>query len=268
MAGHWPIHWCRRNCVHDYNGNITKGDIVEHEKPAPEAEKPTRKIALLGSAISSVGLAPFHEPDWEIWACSPANKPIPRADLWFELHNIEVKKREGLSEYLEWLSKRPFKCFMQAALPEFPNSIAYPLKEMTERYGPFWWTSQLSYMLALAIEQKPAAIGLFGIDMAANSEYNQQRLACQFFIRELLNKGINLVVPPESDILEPAPLYGYCESSRQWRKYYARQNELKQRVDNLNAEIQAKSMEKTHLVGAMDDMEYHLSHWANRRDFY
>ncbi len=56
---------------------------------------------------------------------------------------------------------------MQAALPEFPNSVEYPLKEMVAKYGPFWWTSQLAYMIALAIEQKPAAIGLYGVDMAA-----------------------------------------------------------------------------------------------------
>ena len=233
-----------------------------------ENAEPTRKIALLGSAISSVSLAPFHEPGWEVWACSPANRGIPRADLWFELHNIEVKKREGLTEYLEWLGKQPFKCFMQAVSPEFPNSVEYPLKAVITKYGPFWWTSQLSFMIALAIEQKPKAIGLYGVDMAANSEYNQQRLACQFFLREALNAGIGLVVPPESDLLEPAPLYGYCESSRQWRKYRARELELRGRIANLEAEANAKNAERAHLLGALDDMAYHQAHWANRRDFY
>ncbi len=246
---------------------------MEHEEVKtpiePEGEpKPTRKIAILGSAISSVGLAPFDDPSWEIWACSPANMSIPRKDLWFELHSIEIKKREGLQGYLEWMAKAPFKCYMQAVHPEFPNSVEYPLKAIITKYGPFWWTSQIAYMLALAIEQKPETIGIYGVDMAANSEYNQQRLACQFLIREILNAGINLVVPPESDLLEPAPLYGYSENSRQWRKYYARQAELKERIARLNHEIEIKSHEKNHLVGAMDDMEYQVAHWANRRDFY
>lgn len=241
---------------------------MEHVEEPPKEEKPTRKIALLGSAVSSVGLAPFSDSSWEIWACSPANQKIPRASVWFELHNVEVKIREGLSEYLDWLKKQPFKVFMQASLPDFPNSITYPLKEMIEKWGPFWWTSQLSFMLALAIEQKPEAIGIYGVDMAANSEYNQQRLACQFFIREALNQGIKLVVPPESDILEPAPLYGYCESSRQWRKYYARMAELQHRVAKLREECAAKESEMKHLIGAIDDLEYQTAHWANRRDFY
>ena len=240
---------------------------VEIEAPKEEP-KPTRKIAVLGSAVSSVGLAPFGDPSWEIWACSPANKPIPRADVWFELHNPEVKKREGLSEYLEWLKHRPFKLFMQAVHPDYPNSAEYPLKAVIEKWGPFWWTSQIAFMMALAILQKPEAIGLYGIDMAANSEYNQQRLACQFFIREILNEGIKLVVPPESDLLEPAPLYGYCESSRQWRKYYARMQELQARIQNLRAERLQKDQEERHLIGAVDDLEYQMAHWANRRDFY
>jgi len=239
---------------------------VETEAPKEEPA-PARKIAVLGSAVSSVGLAPFSDPNWEIWACSPANKGLPRVDMWFELHNLDVKKQEGLTEWLAWLQNKP-NVFLQSALPDWPGSRTFPLKECIERWGPFWWTSQISFMLALAIMQKPKAIGLYGVDMAANSEYNQQRLACQFFIREALNEGISLVVPPESDILEPAPLYGYCESSRQWRKYNARKLELTHRINNLRAEREQKEREERHLVGAMDDMEYQLAHWANRRDFY
>lgn len=226
-----------------------------------------RKIAILGSAASSVGLAPIYDPSWEIWACSPANKGIARCDVWFELHNPTVKVREGLTEWLEYLKKQPI-VYMQRAYPDFPNAREYPLGHMLQKWGPFWWTSQLSYMMALAIEQNPKAIGIYGVDMAANSEYNQQRLAMQFFIYHIVTQtNIELVVPPESDILEPAPLYGYKESSRQWRKYHARMLELQGRIGNLKAEAEAKQKEAAHLIGALDDMEYNVSHWANRMDF-
>lgn len=233
----------------------------------PPAAPKERKIAILGSASSSVGLAPVYDPTWEIWACSPGNKGIARCDVWFELHNVEVKLREGLAEWLDYLKKQPV-VYMQAAFPDYPGSKEYPLQAMLEKWGPFWWTSQIAFMLALAIEEQPHAIGIYGVDMAANSEYNQQRLACQYFIQHIVRSPINLVVPPESDILEPAPLYGYCESSRQWRKYYARKLELVQRVNDLKAVAAAKEKEANHLLGALDDMEYQCSHWANRRDFY
>jgi hypothetical protein len=237
-------------------------------KNSPEAGPKERKIAILGSAVSSVTLAPFQDPSWEIWACSPANKGIPRCEVWFELHNVTVKEREGLSEWLEYLKKQDL-VYMQKAFPEFPASREFPLTQMLQKWGPFWWTSQIAYMLALAIEQQPAAIGLYGVDMAANSEYNQQRLACQFFIWHIMTQtSIELVVPPESDILEPASLYGYCESSRQWRKYNARKLELAHRIATLQASVKKNEDEARHLVGAMDDMDYQMSHWANRHDFY
>jgi hypothetical protein len=81
-------------------------------------------------------------------------------------------------------------------------------------------------------------------------------------------QGIQVVVPPESDLLEPPPMYGYCESSRQWRKMYARKLELQGRISALSRTESSASGEKAHLVGAMDDLEYQLAHWANRTDFY
>src|SRR5690348_3465881 len=144
--------------------------------PEPKQEN-KRKIAVLGSACSSVGLAPFHDPSWEIWGCSPANRDLPRVDVWFELHNPEVKRREGLDGWMDWLARQP-NLYMQKASPEYPTAQEYPLIPMIKKWGRYWWTSQLSYMLALAIEQNPKAIGIYGVDMAANSEYNQQRLAC------------------------------------------------------------------------------------------
>lgn len=242
---------------------------IKQDKPAeetPQAIPKKRKIAVLGSAVSSVQFAPFDHNDWEIWACSPANRQLRRVDFWFELHNPHLKEREGLKEWLEFLKKQP-QVFMQEKFPDYPGSIMYPLKHMVDKYGPFWWTSQIAYMLALAIEQKPEIIGVYGVDMAANTEYNQQRLACQFFLQIINKAGIQLVVPPESDLLEPAPMYGYMESSRRWRKYEARRLELEERINRLSQEISAKDGEKRHLIGALDDHNYHHAHWANTTDF-
>ena len=238
--------------------------ITPTEQPP---QKPIRKIAVCGSAVSSAGLAPFHDPEWEIWSCSPANKGMPRVDVWFELHNPDVKVREGLVEWMQWLKTQPV-VYMQRAYEGYPGAREYPLRHIVNKWGPFWWTSQLAFMLALAIEQNPTHIGVFGVDMAANSEYNQQRLACQYFLQHIVNRDdMQLIVPPESDIMEAAPFYGYCESNRQWRKYYARKLELQTRVNALKVEADNKVREANHLVGALDDMEYQLAHWANRTDF-
>ena len=238
------------------------------QEVAPEAPKKKRKIAICGSAVSSINLAPWADFSWEIWACSPSNKSAPRVDVWFELHNVDVKRREGLTEWLEWLSHQPIVFMQSGPTPEFPKARAYPLQEMVSKYGPYWWTSQIAYMIAAAIEQKPDVIAIYGVDMAANSEYNQQRLACQFFIMIARQQGIEVYVPPESDLLEPAPLYGYCESSRNWRKLYARMQELNSRISDCRNKRVALENEEKHLIGALDDMEYNIAHWGNRTDFY
>jgi len=252
-----------QDTVLENGGDATATTEIEPKEEAPQ----DRKIAVLGSASSSVGMAPFQDPSWEIWGCSPANKALPRVDVWFELHNPEIKEREGLTEWMNWLKEQPI-VYMQKAYPDYKGAREFPLAPLIQKWGPFWWTSQLAFMIALAIEQKPKAIGIFGVDMAANSEYNQQRLACQYFIQHIVRDSeIQLVVPPESDILEPAPLYGYCESSRRWRKYAARKIELMTRINNKKREAEQAAAEAAHLTGAMDDMEYHLAHWANTMDF-
>ncbi len=149
--------------------------VFEHEGrflPAMQVPPEERKIAVCGSAVSSVGLVPYNDPTWEIWACSPANKGAPRVDVWFELHNPDLKIREGLLEWMNWLKEQPI-VYMQKAYPGYKGAREFPLAEIMKRWGPFWWTSQLAYMMALAIEQNPKVIGLYGVDMAANSEYNQ-----------------------------------------------------------------------------------------------
>lgn len=47
------------------------------------------KIAICGSHPATKMKAPFGEPDWQIWACSPHNYShgrLPRVNEWFELH--------------------------------------------------------------------------------------------------------------------------------------------------------------------------------------
>ena len=45
-------------------------------------------------------------------------------------------------------------------------------------------------MLAMAIEQKPEAIGIWGVDMSADEEYSHQRPGCHYFIQRAQELGI------------------------------------------------------------------------------
>ena len=220
------------------------------------------KIALLGTQPDSIRFAPFKDTSWEIWACSPGLINIPRSEVWFDLHYYQEHYRDGEDEWFAFLAKHP-KVYMQQVEPEIPNSVAYPIAEMRAKYGPYFWNSTLSYMAALAIEAKPEKIGIWGVDMAANGEYAHQRLGCQYFIQKARDAGIEVVVPSESDLLEPLPLYGYREGNRRWRKLNARLNGFKQRHAELRAARLSQVKEEALLDGAIEDAEYTLMTFPN-----
>lgn len=146
------------------------------------------KIAILGSAPSSVALAPFDDPSWAIWGCSPATFVTcapKRSDVWFELHRWQPSEpgKSGAPgtkpwfspEFAQFLANHKGPVFMSERHESIPPSLRYPFEEIIAKYGPYFFTSSIALMLAMAIEQKPKVIGLWGVDMAATEEYAYQR---------------------------------------------------------------------------------------------
>lgn len=243
------------------------------------------KIAVLGSAPSSVLRAPFGDPSWEIWACSPGAYPhLSRVDEFWEVHRWEpgvigkaaTQKPWFSPEYVAWmkLQKRVWVAD-PAALAEIPNGRMLPWGELVAIYGHYCWTSSIAYMLAMAIEKIKAAravrtvpeedvIGLWGVDMAANEEiYSGQRSACQWFIQVLVGLKIQFVVPPESDLLVPSPMYGVVETHHRHIKYTERLRELEGRLSQVRVQKASFEQNEMFLQGAIDDMRYHLTMWMH-----
>jgi hypothetical protein len=218
------------------------------------------KIAVLGAAPSSRLLAPFNDLSWEIWACSPPNYDLPRVDAWFEVHSLERKfSMAGNQPWVQKLKQHP-RVYVNAVDPlrkdHLPLSVPYPIEKMVAKYGRWFFTSSLAYMLAMAIDYKPEVIGLWGVDMSASEEYGYQRAGCHFFIREAAALGIQVVAPPQSDILCPVPLYGFKEQSPMFWKQKVGRKELRERVARCENQIAQADNEMKVLRGAMDDMNY------------
>ena len=68
-------------------------------------EKP-RRIALLGSAPSSIKLAPFDDANWELWGCSPGCsqhlKP-EQVHSWFEIHAFDKSRIDLDADYIAFM---------------------------------------------------------------------------------------------------------------------------------------------------------------------
>lgn len=148
----------------------------------------TAGIAIMGSNPATVGLAPFGDPSWLIYSCSPDNTPhgnaphakaLPRTDQVFELH-LPLEDTSRPFAYLQYLTTLPLVWLRdQKALPQFKGGRLYPEKELRGTsefqkvilkddrgnqahevwetpnhdgmFDPCQFTSSIAYMLAKAI---------------------------------------------------------------------------------------------------------------------
>ena len=154
--------------------------------PSPTAEPSPLKVALVGTAPSSRMLAPFGDPSWKIWGCSPGNmNALPRYDAWFEIHaNLMWPEHASYGPaYIEWLKTLVVPVYMQDQ-SQVPNATPFPWRELTAEFGEDFFTSSFAWMMAFAMQQGAAEIALYGIDMASRDEYILQRPGFFFFRHE------------------------------------------------------------------------------------
>lgn len=253
------------------NGSIPIPKMPEIPPPEPKEAKeepktetkPPLKIALVGTAPSSRDLAPYNDPSWTIWACSPGNMGIlPRVNAWFEVHSnlLWPEFASYGAPYVEWLKKQTFPIYMQDQ-SLVPNATPLPIRELTAEFGKYFFTSSFAYMIAMAIKAGATDIALFGIDMASKDEYILQRPGGHYFMQEASKRGIRVVIPYESDLAQPPALYGYSDSTPFGRKIYVRKKELADRVASMKAEKARLEHSITYLEGAVEDADYFASIW-------
>jgi hypothetical protein len=217
-------------------------DLAEFAEDVSNAKETKPKfdgIAVLGSHPATVDQAPFNDPKWLIYACSPHNieqRSLPRVDEWFEVH-VPIQDQTRSYHYLRSIEHFGHRVWMrvpmappldaannqeeyvqiqhlheQAELQRqniawFKEAREYPEAEMKERFCPFMFTSSIAFMLAKAIVDcqrlNIPRIGIWGVMQASKSEYLYQRPGIQYFIWQATQFGIEVVAPPESRLFEP-----------------------------------------------------------------
>jgi hypothetical protein len=190
-------------------------------------------IAICGSNPVTKHTAPFGDPSWLVYSCSPDNSPygcnpscseLPRVDQIFECH-APLEDVSRPAAYLNWVAQQPWVWMRDArALKSGAFKGARPYPE-TKLFGtwtkmrdgstvptgdgvfcPQMFTSSIAYILAKAIvdceEQGIPTIGLFGILQSEQEEYKSQRPGTQYMLWEARRRGIKVLVAPESKLLE------------------------------------------------------------------
>jgi len=165
------------------------------------------------------------------------NINVPEWHAWFELHDDDtIGVRTSLQDqtptqagHLAWLRKqvKGKPIFMQREYPDIPASVSFPYEELAALYHKRipgfnrYFTSSIGFMLAWGIAQgrdqqfTPTSpnhytwIGLYGIDLAGDSEYVHQRPNTEFFCGFAAGLGIEVFAHPSSALFRGECVYGY-----------------------------------------------------------
>lgn len=204
------------------------------------------KVAIIGKAPSSRLLAPFDDPEFQIWSLSDNHTVLPRWDRWFELHDLDRYKKD-YGVYYDWLCAQPAAekpIYVAQARDEIPAGVPYPKDYIVGKYGRYF-TNSISWMAALAIDEMSKdnsgghEMHFYGVDMAQNTEYSHQRPSCEYFLGVAHGLGIKIHVPGESDLLKCARLYAFDTNRGELdAKLRARARELQQRQAGHEQEVE------------------------------
>ena len=233
------------------------------------------KVCIVGFADGHRDKAPFDEPDMEFWGINRLHAVLPDKTWtrWFELHDLKRFYGED-QEHQTFLKEVTFPVYVRqqdmalAAEWGIDTAIPFPHIELVAMFEPYF-TNTISWLLALAIAEGFGEIQLYGVDMAqdtiAHAEYREQRPSCEWLIGIAQGRGINVVMPPGSDLLKASHLYGF-DSSAYRDKMMARLQELGQRKEQIRGEMTQHSSRAeflqariSELDGSMQEVQYQLT---------
>lgn len=233
------------------------GEIEVVEGLNPELQKlPTKKIAICGTCPSR-GLAPTGDLSWEIWTIGPGGKNVHRWERLFEIHGTKSWP-EGFRQYLEELKaeKPPKVIYTEDAMPDWPANVVYPKLQMFEKYGRMWFSSTISYAIAMAIEENVTDLGVYGIDLESGEEYQSQKAGAKFFLTLARLAGINIHMPKGCGLMvDPNPYPDSFETALAMA-IEAKLDYLKAKSGELTAEHGRISAEINHINGEIGAFEY------------
>lgn len=230
----------------------------------------SKAVAIVGTCNSSRMLAPYKSPDVDIWACGPDNThgDIPRITRFFEIHgDLGLPGEEWWHQtYIDWLKAQSEAGAFELVAHDhrlFPKATILPKDALLKQFGPRWFTSTPAWMIGLALLEGYKTIFIYGIDASSREEYLWQRPGLHRMIEWATDVfKVDVIVPMESDLLQPAPLYGYDLSSPFGRKLEVRRKELLGRIGQARRVVAEQNEIIAHLTGALDDLDYVQSIWT------
>ncbi len=190
-----------------------RSEIINFEVPVSEEQKPKkkRKIAIIGTA-PQWALAPFDDPEWEIWGIFGVVGCGKRLTRVYELHDKDIilpmaEKAHG-GKYWEIVNGMGENYITKDHFDQAPNAKRFDFDSKLKKYGEYF-ASSAAWLIAEAIDEGADTIGIWGINMASESEYVHQKPSCTYLLGFARAKGINIILPSSSELLHVSHQYGY-----------------------------------------------------------
>lgn len=217
------------------------------------------KICLVGTSESSVKFADQLDDTWQVWGCNAVYQMISGVDLHFEMHSIPYLENLGIiPEYKEYLKFKGKNLILSIAHKDYPEAQIYPIKKVLKFFdmekSPYF-NNTIAYMVAYALMTNPdlKELALFGIDMAATTEYAHQRPCLEYYLGWANARGISLVIPKVCPVLKTTHLYGIEDPPAYIQTARIRRAELEAHVGKYAKEREIALINDAYARGLRDD---------------
>ena len=229
-----------------------KVTVVDREAGKVKSSPKRTKVAIMGFATSSRDLAPFDDPEYEIWTLNQLYRHVPRSTRHFDIHcNWEEGNVDG-TDHRGWIRDSPVPVYMMKAHDEFPNAVRYPIERVIKDAGIDYFTSTIAFEVGLAMSEGFKEIALYGVDLIVGTEYSVQKACLEFWLGMAHARGIKVRLPDECALLKQSYRYGY-EQEPDWGPL--QMSEVSRRIDYLSTERNKKMALINALDGALSEDE-------------
>jgi len=168
-----------------------------------ELVKDLDNIFILGRG-QSLGLCPEKKPEnTEVWGCNNTYK-AREVDRLFIMRDVYITQYNRETKIIEDANQKGFPVYTLGKYNDLKNNIQYPMQEAINEFGTGFFLTNISYMLALAIMQKPKNLILYGVDMSFNTEteYMRNEKGCiEFWLGIAIGRDIKIKLTKSSALM-------------------------------------------------------------------
>jgi len=224
-----------------------------------------RPLCIVGTA-PSIKDTPFDDESFEIWAISTAltREECGRVDRAFEMH---PRRYWGIPAVTERLNEFAGPMYMQDHYDEIPNSVKFNYAEVREKYyhptmgDNIFVGTTMVWMILLALYEGYTDISLYGVHMAHDTEYINQRATVGWALgliqgMQLAGMPYRFWVHPDSQALKVWFEYGYGEETQTMQYLEQRKKGMELGIKQAQAQIDDLQRRKWMTEGAVSEVTH------------